>query len=58
MVSVGSEVSDEPFVFYVAGDHYSETLQRNTIPPRAARAAMRRFLTSGELSPEVEWEQV
>ncbi|MDP1847220.1 MAG: Imm1 family immunity protein [Solirubrobacteraceae bacterium] len=58
MVSVGSEVSDEPFVFYVAGDNYSEALHRNTILPPAARAAMRHFLATGALSPEVEWEQI
>jgi hypothetical protein len=58
MVSVGSQDSDEPFVFYVAGDHYSEALRRNTISPAAARAAMRHFLATGGLSPEVEWEQV
>jgi hypothetical protein len=58
MVSVGGERGEEPFVFYVAGDHYSETLRRNTIAPETARAAMRHFLASGELSPDVEWEDV
>jgi hypothetical protein len=37
MVSVGGEDREEPFVFYVAGDHYSETLRRNTIPGRRPR---------------------
>jgi hypothetical protein len=58
MVSVGAEAGEDPFVFYVAGDHYSESLRRNTIPLEAARAAMRHFLATGELSPEVQWEQV
>lgn len=53
MVSVGNEASDEPVVFYVAGDHYSDGPRRNTIPPADAQAAMRHFLTTGELSPEV-----
>jgi hypothetical protein len=58
MVSVGGEGGEEPFVFYVAGDHYSEALRRNTIPPDAGRAAMRHFLMTGALSPEVQWEEV
>jgi hypothetical protein len=58
MVSVGGEGGEEPFVFYVAGDHYSEALRHNAIPPDAARAAMRHFLMTGELSPEVQWEEV
>ena len=58
MVSVGNEASDEAFVFYVAGDHYSDVPRRHTILPADGWAAMRYFLTTGELSPEVEWEQV
>jgi hypothetical protein len=57
MVSVGDEGGEEPFAFYVAGDHYSEALRRNTIPPDVARAAMRHFVIRGELSPEVQWEE-
>lgn len=57
MVSVGGEGGAEPFVFYVAGGHYSETLRRNTITPDAARAAVRHFLATGDLSPAVEWEE-
>jgi hypothetical protein len=57
-VSVGRERGDEPVAFYVAGDHYSETPRRNTISPSAARAAMRHFVATGELSPEIQWEQV
>lgn len=58
MVSVGTEQGTEPVVFYVAGDHYSETLQRNTITPEAARAAIRHFVATGQLSPHVTWEEV
>jgi hypothetical protein len=58
MVSVGDDQSEEPVVFYVAGDHYSETLRRNTIRPAAARAAMRHFVATGELSPDITWEEV
>ena len=58
MVSVGPDQSDEPVTFYVAGDHHSETLRRNTIGPQAARAAIRHYVTSGELSPDVDWEEV
>ncbi len=57
LVSVGNDQSSEPAVFYVAGDHYSETLRRN-IPREAARAAMRHFDATGRLSPEVTWEEV
>ena len=57
-VSVGDDQSNEPVAFYVAGDHYSETLRRNTIEPGAARAAMRHFVSTGELSPDVSWEEV
>jgi hypothetical protein len=55
MVSVGDDQSEEPVVFYVAGDHHSETLRRNMITPDAARAAMRHFVATGALSPNVEW---
>jgi Immunity protein Imm1 len=58
MVSVGDDQSEEPVVFYVAGDHNSETLRRNTIRPPAARAAMRHFVATGELSPDITWEEV
>lgn len=58
MVSVGGVGGHQPFVFYVAGDHYSETLRRNTIAPKAARAALKHFVATGALSPEVEWEEV
>ena len=58
MVSVGDDQSKEPVVFYVAGHHYSETLRRNTIRPEAARAAMRHFVATGELSPDVAWDEV
>jgi hypothetical protein len=58
MVSVGDDQSEEPVVFYVAGDHYSETLRRNTIRPEAARVAMQHFVATGELSPDVTWEEV
>jgi hypothetical protein len=58
MVSVGDDQSNERVVFYVAGDHYSEALRRNTIRPEAARAAMRQFVATGLLSPDVTWEEV
>ena len=58
MVTVGADQGDEPVAFYVAGDHLSETLRRNTISPNAARAAMRHFVATGELSPELDWEEV
>jgi immunity protein Imm1 of predicted polymorphic toxin system len=58
MVGVGEDHSNEPVVFYVAGDHYSETLRRNTITPEAARAAVRHFVATGQLSPDVTWEEV
>jgi Immunity protein Imm1 len=58
MVSVGEDQSQEPVVFYDAGDHYTETLRRDTIRPQAARAAMRHFVATGELSPDVSWEEV
>jgi hypothetical protein len=54
-------VSDEDragfFVFYVDGSHYSEAPLKNTIAPDSARAAMRHFARSGELSPYVDWEE-
>lgn len=58
MVSAGGEGAAVTFVFYVAGDHWTETLRRNTVEPTIARAAVRRFLAHGDLSPEVEWEEV
>jgi|SRR5215216_4934843 len=58
MCCVGSIDSEEPMVFYVAGDHYSETLRRNAISREAARDAMRHFVTRRELSPDVSWEEV
>jgi hypothetical protein len=58
MISVGDDQSMEPVVFYVAGDHHSETLRRNTIRPKAARAAMRHFVATRELSLDLTWEEV
>jgi Immunity protein Imm1 len=58
MVSVGDDQSNERVVFYVAGDHSSEALRRNTIRPEAARAAMQQFVATGLLSPDVTWEEV
>lgn len=58
MVSVGRDGGEQPFVFCVAGDHYTETSWRNTIEPEAARAAIRHFVSTGTLSPDVEWEEV
>ncbi len=46
LVNLGREQSDDPVVFYVASDHYSETRRRNIISPEAARAAMRHFATT------------
>ena len=57
-VTVGEDPSSEPVAFYVAGDHYSETLRRNTISADAARAAMRHFVATGKLSPDLNWEEV
>ena len=57
-VSVGREDGDEPMAFYVAGNHHSETLRRNTISTEDARAAMRHFVDTGELSAQVNWEEV
>jgi hypothetical protein len=57
MVSVGHDSSEDPVVFYVSGDHYSEALRRNTISPETARSAIRHFVSTGELSGEVEWEE-
>jgi hypothetical protein len=57
-VSVGREDGDEPLAFYVAGDHHSEVLRRNTISPGDARAAMRHFVETGELSAQIDWEEI
>ncbi len=57
-VSVGPDQDEAPVVCYVAGDHYTETLRRNTVSPEAARAAMRHFIATGELSPDVGWDEV
>ena len=58
MVSVGPDEGDEPLAFYVAGDHHTETSRRNAISREAARAAMRHFVRTGELSPNLDWEEV
>ncbi len=58
MVSVGDDPSGDPVTFYVAGDHHSETVRRNTISAKAARAAMRHFVATGGLSPDIDWEEV
>ena len=55
-VSVGSDRREEPVTFYVAGDHHSEASRRHTIGVEAARNALRHFVATGELSPEVVWE--
>lgn len=58
MVSVGPDQSDDPVTFFVAGDHHSETLRRNTIGQDEARAAMRHFVATGELTSELTWEEI
>jgi hypothetical protein len=57
-VTVGNDPSYEPVAFYVARDHYSETLRRNTIGADVARAAMRHFIATGKLSPDLGWEEI
>jgi len=58
MVSVGDDDRDELLDIYVSGDHHSQTPRRNSVPVDAARAAMRHVLATGELSPDVTWEEV
>jgi Immunity protein Imm1 len=53
--SSGDELKDEPFVFYIDGVHHTEAPWSATIPTDAARAAMRHFFRTGELSPDVRW---
>jgi hypothetical protein len=57
-VTVGAHPSSGSVAFYVAADHYSETLRRNTISVDVARAAMRHFVATGKLSRDVNWEEV
>jgi hypothetical protein len=58
MVSVGDDQRDELLVFYVAGDHYTETPRRHALPAETARVVMRHYLATGELSPSIGWEEV
>lgn len=58
LVSVGDDDRDELLDFYISDDHHSQTLRRNTVPVDAARAAMRHFLATAELLPDVTWEEV
>jgi hypothetical protein len=36
----------------------AQTPRRNTVPADVARAAMRHFLVTGQLLPEITWEEV
>ena len=54
--SMGDRPGEELFAFRFGGQ-YSELPERYLIPIEAARAAMRHFCLTGELSPEVMWEQ-
>jgi immunity protein Imm1 of predicted polymorphic toxin system len=58
MVSVGNDARDEQLDFYVSGDHHTQTSRRNTVPYEVARTAMRHFLLTGQLLPEITWEEV
>lgn len=58
MVSIGRDPSDDPLTFYVEGDHHTETLRRNTISRDEARTAIRHFVATGQLSSDVNWEEV
>jgi hypothetical protein len=57
LISVGENDNDEPFVFYVDGDHYTECALRNTIDPELAREGARHFLLTGRLDSRISWEE-
>ena len=56
-ISVGRSNRDEPIAFLFGGE-WSEYPIRNTVPISAARAAMRKFCETGELTKDVVWEEV
>lgn len=58
LTSRGDEDHDQPFTFYVAGDHHSESHWRNTIAKDAAREATHEFLIKGRLDDRVRWDEV
>lgn len=58
LTSVGDEDEDQPFTFYVAGDHHSEAHWRHTVRTDVARAAARTFVLSGRLDERIPWEEV
>jgi hypothetical protein len=53
--SAGGEERDEPFVFFVGGPHPTEAPWAATIAVEDARAALRHFIDTGELSADVRW---
>jgi len=55
-VSVGTGREDETISFLFSGE-FSEFSGRNTISLEAARAAVRAFVQTGELSPLMSWEE-
>lgn len=57
MISRGDDESAGVFTFYVAGDHHSEALNRNTVPASSARDAALRFLLEGTLDDRIVWEE-
>jgi hypothetical protein len=56
-VSDSGDVDETPVVFYFHG-HYSEFPARQLVPRALARAAMRHFFRTGELSYEVSWREI
>jgi hypothetical protein len=58
MASVGDDLTDRPFTFYVAGDHHSEAAWRQTVPIEVARATARHWVARRGLDPRVRWEEI
>lgn len=48
----------DKFVSFMFGGEWSEYPLRNAVPLSAARAAMRKFCETGELTTDVAWEEV
>ncbi len=54
--SGGSE--EDRGISFLFGGELSQSPLRNTVPISTARAAMKRFCETGELSKDVIWEEV
>lgn len=56
--SLGADEQVEPLIEFTVGGQWTEFPRRNVVPLEEGRQAMREFVTTGQLSDAVRWEEV